>query len=427
MRKRKPAELKDSGIEWIGDIPNAWDVSKLKYLAVIISGQSPASESYNENGDGTPFLQGNADFTDLYPTGDTYTNAGKKYSQRNDILFSVRAPVGELNISDQRYSIGRGLCAIRPMSVDQKFLWYELQLAREDLRSISTGSTFESVSTEDLKNVLTVAPPNEEQCAIATFLDRKTKAIDQLIEKKQQLIEKLKEKRQALITRAVTKGLNPDAPMKDSGIEWLGEIPEHWDVLKTKYLFSLETDKAHKNNDYELLSVYTDIGVEPRKELEAKGNKASTTDGYWIVKEGDIIVNKLLAWMGAIGYSNYEGVTSPAYDILRPRNDVQSKFYGYLFRTKKCQAELKRNSYGIMDMRLRLYFSQFGQIPMPLPSKSEQEEIINFISEFQKKTDKLIIGLNNSIDKIKEYRQSLISAAVTGKIDVRDEVDALAE
>lgn len=121
--------------------------------------------------------------------------------------------------------------------------------------------------------------------------------------------------------------------MKDLNVEWLDEIPSHWGLIKTKYLFRLVTEKAPDDNGMELLSLYTEIGVCPRKDLEARGNKASTTDGYWIVREGDIIVNKLLAWMGAVGYSAYNGVTSPAYDILRKTVPLNSKFYHYLFRS----------------------------------------------------------------------------------------------
>ena len=105
--------------------------------------------------------------------------------------------------------------------------------------------------------------------------------------------------------------------MKPSGIEWLGDVPAHWELRATKRLFQLIVEPAPDDNDYELLSIYTEIGVRPRKDLEAKGNKATTTDGYWTVQKGDLIVNKLLAWMGAIGVSDYDGVTSPAYDILR--------------------------------------------------------------------------------------------------------------
>ena len=176
---------------------------------------------------------------------------------------------------------------------------------------------------------------------------------------------------------------------------------------------SPESIKSH----HELLSIYTDIGVKPRKELEEKGNKASTTDGYWLVKKGDFIVNKLLAWMGAIGLSEYEGVTSPAYDILRPSRPLEGMFYHYLFRTKACSAELKRHSRGIMDMPLRLYFDKFGDVMAPYPPEEEQKQIIGHIGQESAKIDKAIT-FQQQIDKLKEYRATLINSAVTGKIKV---------
>jgi type I restriction enzyme S subunit len=144
-------------------------------------------------------------------------------------------------------------------------------------------------------------------------------------------------------------------------------------------MFRLIIEKAPDNNQLELLSVYTHIGVRPRKSLEQRGNKASTTDGYWVVRKGDIISNKLLAWMGAIGVSHYEGVTSPAYDILRPIKSCNTDYYHFLFRTKKYLQQFKIRSRGIMEMRLRLYFDQFGQIPIPVPPRSEQDKIVAFL------------------------------------------------
>lgn len=143
--------------------------------------------------------------------------------------------------------------------------------------------------------------------------------------------------------------LKPYKDYKNTGLQWLEEIPEHWDMIKTKRLFRLCTEKAPANHGLELLSIYTHIGVKPRKELEERGNKASSTDEYWIVKHGDIIVNKLLAWMGAVGVSHYEGVTSPAYDILRRIRPLNPDFYHYLFRTGIYLREFKSRSRGIMD------------------------------------------------------------------------------
>ncbi|WP_392604198.1 restriction endonuclease subunit S [Stutzerimonas sp. CQPMC-PStu] len=166
------------------------------------------------------------------------------------------------------------------------------------------------------------------------------------------------------------------------------------------------------------MNLYRDRGA-PRKDLEQKGNKASTTDGYWRVKRGDLIVNKLLAWMGAVGYSEYDGVTSPAYDILRPSRKLAPKFYHYLFRGKSAQQEFKRWSRGIMEMRLRLYFDELGRILMPFPPLEEQERIVDFIEEMEDKFDSLSQAASEQVKLLSERRSALISAAVTGKIDVR--------
>ena len=270
-----------------------------------------------------------------------------------------------------------------------------------------------------VRDFRTVFPPLPEQTQIATFLDRETAKIDELVAEQRRLMELLKEKRQAVISHAVTKGLNPDAPMKPSGIEWLGEVPAHWELKATKRLFRLVAEPAADDNDHELLSIYTAIGVRPRRELEAKGNKATTTDGYWLVKKGDLIVNKLLAWMGAIGISEYDGVTSPAYDILRKCLPLEPRFYDYLFRCGICFSEFRRWSRGIMDMRLRLYFDELGQLVMPYPPDSEQREIVTFLQVEIGKFDTLSTEAQRAIDLLQERRTALISAAVTGQIDVR--------
>lgn len=204
---------------------------------------------------------------------------------------------------------------------------------------------------------------------------------------------------------------------KDSGVEWLGDIPAHWKVIRVKNVFRLVIEPSEKNNDHELLSIYTDIGVKPRKELEEKGNKASTTDGYWLVKKGDFIVNKLLAWMGAIGLSEYEGVTSPAYDILRQTKPIDGYFYHYLFRTKRCTSELKKHSRGIMEMRLRLYFDKFGVVEIPYPPKEEQTTIAVFLDRKNAQIDQAVAVKEQQIALLKERKQILIQNAVTRGLD----------
>ena len=314
---------------------------------------------------------------------------------------------------------------IKPLKeIDEGFLFRFIQSNQTGryFEVNSTGITRFSLGNSVIENLFTLLPPLSEQTQIAAFLDHKTRQIDELLRIKERRIALLQEQRTALINQAVTKGLDPNAEMKPSGMEWIGEIPAHWKVINTKYLFRLVTEPAPQNNDYELLSIYTSIGVKPRKELEERGNRATTTDGYWLVKKGDFIVNKLLAWMGAIGLSDYEGVTSPAYDILRKTRPLNERFYEYLLRCGLYFTEFKKRSRGIMEVRLRLYFDQFGQIPLVFPPVDEQDKIVNFLDHKTKQIDELISAEGQKIGLLKEYRQSLISEAVTGKIDVRNEV-----
>jgi type I restriction enzyme, S subunit len=284
---------------------------------------------------------------------------------------------------------------------------------------ISKGSTINHLYERDFRNFSFFIPPQEEQITIAHFLDYKLHKIDRFIRKKKKLIGLLNEQKAAIINDAVTKGLDPSVKMKDSGIEWLGVVPEHWEVIRTKHIFQLVTEFAPPNNSEVLLSIYTQYGVKPRTEFEERGNRATTTDNYWIVKKQDIIVNKLLAWMGAIGISEYDGVTSPAYDILRSKGKADPYFYHHLFRIPIMFNEFKRHSRGIMDVRLRLYFSEFGDIKLPLPPLSEQKAIVTHIEAETAILNRTIGTIEKEIGLVQEYRTTLIAEAVTGKIDVR--------
>ena len=203
-----------------------------------------------------------------------------------------------------------------------------------------------------LSNTQFPLPDLTNQVRIANFLDEKCALIDRLIERHQEVIEKLKAYRQSVISETVTRGLDPDAPMKDSGIAICGTIPVEWNISRIKYLFKLREEKNHQPLDrVKLLSLYTDIGVFPHGEQEERGNKAVTADGYKIVHKNDIVVNIILAWMGAIGISSYDGVTSPAYDIYMPIQNINPNYFHYLFRTKAFSGECYKYGRGIMAMR----------------------------------------------------------------------------
>ena len=351
-----------------------------------------------------------------------------KLVEPGDFVFNkMKCWQGSLGVSEYRGIVSPAYTICSPKKpFHGKYLHYLLRSRPyvQELRRLSYGVRIGQweLRFKDFKDVVVPYPSVSEQTQIANFLDHKTAQIDELIRAKERKIELLGEYRASLIQQVVTKGLDPNVEMKPSGLEWIGEIPKSWSTINTKYLFRLVTEPAPKNNDYELLSIYTDIGVKPRKELEERGNRATTTDGYWLVKKGDFIVNKLLAWMGAIGLSNYEGVTSPAYDILRKIRPLNERFYEYLLRCGLYFTEFKKRSRGIMDVRLRLYFSQFGTIPLVFPPVHEQHEIVNFLDRQTEKIDKLRSNEEHIVKLLKEYRQSIISEVVTGKIDVRGEV-----
>lgn len=425
---------KDSGVEWLGKIPVGWEVIKLKFVCdMLVSNVDKHSKPIEE-----PVRLCN--YVDVYKNDFITSEINfMEATASKDEIKRFKISVNDVLITkDSEDWLDIGVPSLVKHEEHNLLCGYHLAILRPR-KSIIGGFLFRSFSSIGVKNQLSVKangvtrygishgviletlitlPPLSEQTAIANFLDRKTTQIDNAIRIKERQIELLQERRQILIHRAVTRGLNPDVPMKDSGVDWIGEIPAHWEVKRVKSIFRLIVDPAPKNNNYELLSVYTDIGVKPRAELEERGNKASTTDGYLLVRKGDIVVNKLLAWMGAIGLSNYEGVTSPAYDILRPIEKISGNYYHNLFRSPTTISELKKSSRGIMDMRLRLYFDKFGVIKVPHPPYEEQLSISDFIEEITLKIDLAITKKQQEIEKLKEYKATLINSAVTGKIKV---------
>ncbi|PHV61300.1 restriction endonuclease subunit S [Cyanobacterium aponinum] len=422
---------KDSGVDWLGEIPEHWGITRMANFGSFTKGKGISKNDISEQG--LPALLYGDIYTKYNIKTDHLITSVPKYIVSNsvpiyfdDILFTgsgeTLEDIGKCIVykgNSVGYA-GGDVIIFRQNKCNSLYLSYLFNSSffNEQKAKLAKGEIIVHIYSSKLKTIKFCLPPLEEQEKIVKFLDRKCEEVESAIALKQRLIELLDEQTSIVINQAVTKGLNPNAPMKDSGIDWLGDIPAHWEVLRTKNIFRLITQPAPNNNNYELLSVYTDIGVKPRKELEERGNKASTTDGYWMVKKGDIVVNKLLAWMGAIGISDYDGVTSPAYDILRPYKPVESKFYHYLFRNPICLSKLKQHSKGIMEMRLRLYFDEFGNIKLPYPSFEEQEKIVKYLENKIAEIEELKEKTLQQIEKLKEFKQILIAEVVTGKIKV---------
>lgn len=207
--------------------------------------------------------------------------------------------------------------------------------------------------------------------------------------------------------------------MKDSGIDWIGKIPDEWTTRQIRYLFEIRDERNYKPlSEVNLISVYTDKGVLQHSDIEqTTGNKAQNADGYKHVYKNDLVVNIILCWMGALGISDFDGVTSPAYDVYSPKNLdlIFPKYYHYLFRTPQFNGKCYTEGRGIMQMRWRTYSSEFKSIKIPLPPLSEQTKIANFLDKKCAQIDSIIEESKKSIEEYKSWKQSMIFEAVTGK------------
>jgi type I restriction enzyme S subunit len=256
-------------------------------------------------------------------------------------------------------------------------------------------------------------PPTAQQQVIADYLDRETARLDALVAAKERLLGLLAEKRRALITRAVTRGLDADAPLRDSGLPWLGQIPAHWATERTKWL-SRERDERSVSGDEEMLTVSHLTGVTPRSEKDVNMFEAETTEGYKICYAGDLVINTLWAWMGAMGVSRRDGIVSPAYNVYVPGERLDPGYVDALVRIPVFPQEATRFSKGVWSSRLRLYPEGFFEIWMPVPPIDEQRAIVAHIATETAKLDALRAAAERTIVLLKERRAALIGAAVTG-------------
>lgn len=424
--------MKNSDVEWLGEMPAHWELLKLRSILNNITNRNrpdlPLLSVVREKGVIVRDVSNSEENHNFIP--DDLTNY-KVVREGQFAMNKMKAWQGSYGISQHDGIVSPAYFVFDLNGVSSNFFNTAIR-SKAYVPFFTQASDGVRIGQWDLslsrmREITFLLPPLTEQKAIVRYLNHVDRRVRRLVQSKRKLIALLEEQKQAIIHRAVTRGLDPDVPLKDSGIEWLGEIPAHWEVRRVKTLFRLRLEKSGKDHGKELLSIYTHIGVRPRKDLEEKGNKASTTDDYWIVQKGDIICNKLLAWMGAIGVSHFDGVTSPAYDILMPIAELLPDYYHHLFRTKHCLQEFKQRSRGIMNMRLRLYFDQFGQIRVPYPPLKDQQAIVEYYEQATVDINTTISRANREIELLNEYRTRLIADIVTGKLDVREAAASLPE
>lgn len=300
---------------------------------------------------------------------------------------------------------------------DRRFLSYSL-LSDEFIKRVSAmvdGAKMPRANPDDVLSLRLAVPPPTEQGRIAGYLDEATGKVDRLVALRRRQMELLREQRVALIQQAVTRGLNPNAPIKDSGVAWLGQIPRHWEVKRNKFIFR-ETDSRSSDGSEELLTVSHITGVTPRAEKEEVNMfLAESTEGYKRVDIDDLAINTMWAWMGALGFSKYRGIVSPSYNVYRFRSSACVAYYDLLFRSPQFTKEIIRHSTGIWESRLRLYPHAFFEIRSPIPSLAEQKAIVAHVETVTGQTEALLSAYTRQLELLTEYRAALIHECVTGQ------------
>ena len=397
------AEMKDSGIEWVGMIPAHWGICKIKYTVT----QETLRAENNGGYIGLENVESwSGKIIDKHNENVVAEGASLAVCP-NDILFGKLRPyLAKCAIAEKSGCCSTELIVMRPHSIEGRFLKYVMLTPQFiDMVNMSTyGAKMPRANWDFIGNALLAMPSRDEQAAIASYLDTQCAKIDEIIAQAKASIEDYKQWKASIIYEAVTKGLDPNVEMKDSGIEWIGKIPKQWGTKQIRYLFELRDERNDLPlEQVNLISLYTDLGVVQHSDLEKiTGNKAVTADGYKQVYPNDIVVNIILCWMGAIGMSNYAGVTSPAYDVYKPKDSqvTLSKYYHYLFRTARFNGKCYTVGRGIMAMRWRTYSSEFRAIKVPVPSYKTQVQIVEYLDSVCSKIDDLISEKQSLIDNL---------------------------
>lgn len=425
----KYKSYKDSGIEKIGVIPSHWGTRKVKFCTDINSESLPENTTGNYKFTyvdiGGVSLEKGIETTESYVFKEAPSRA-RRIAQSGDIIVStVRtylkaiAAVTE-DTKDYIYSTGFAVVSSRK-GWSSKFLanFIKSNAFTDQVDLVAKGMSYPAINSTELSNLYLLSIPQTEQEAIAKFLDEKTAQIDEAIGIKEQQIALLKERKQIIIQNAVTKGLNPKAAMKDSGFEWLGSIPEHWEVEKGKWLFKKGNRPVQQDDD--IITCFRDGEVTLRKNRRTDGfTNALQEIGYQRICVGDLVIHAMDAFAGAIGVSDSNGKSSPVYSACTPlkENTVDPYYYAYFLRNLALSGVILSLAKGIRERSTDFRFNDFGALQLSVPPIQEQKEIVKYIDTECQKIETGISAQIEQIEKFKEYKSSLINSAVTGKIKV---------
>ncbi|MFQ7514408.1 MAG: hypothetical protein ACLRMM_03080 [Ruminococcus callidus] len=412
-------DMKDSGMPFCKLVPIEWSVIPNRYL--FIGHSMKVGEKSNEyqllslTTNGVKEKDINASGGKVPTSYDNYQTV-----EKGDMIFCLfdldcSAVFSGLSSFDGMITSAYDVFKPNEKYIDKHFIeyWFAYVFSNRYYKMYSKSIRY-TITSDMFKSILSPVPPIEQQRVIGNLLDEKCTQIDALIANQQKQIEKLKAYKQSLITETVTKGLNPDVPMKDSGVEWIGEIPEDWEVIRVKNLLN-ERKERSLTGEEEPLSMSQKVGLVPTKILDMIPNMASSFVGAKIVYINDLVFNKLKAHLGVFSVSMYNGLVSPDYAVYYSTGKANLKYLEYLFKTPQCISEFRKRSTGIAAGLTRLYTDGLFAIECPYPSFNEQQAIVSYLDQKCTQIDKLISIKQKKIEKLQQYKKSLIYEYVTGK------------
>lgn len=404
------AEMKDSGIDTIGKIPTHWSLCRLRFLCKIMTGNQ---DTQNAVGDGIyPFYVRSPKIE----RANSYTFDGESILMAGD-----GAGAGKVfHHAFGKYAIHqRVYCFYDFNNIVPRYFYYFIsnQFSLE-IDKGSAKSTVASVRLPMLQNFVLCMPTTKEQTSIATYLDTQCAKIDEIIAQAKNSIEDYRQWKASIIYEAITKGLDQNIELKDSGIEWIGEIPADWAIIRVKNLLTEINDRSGSGLE-QPLSMSQSLGVVPSSMI-AVANPATSYIGAKIVQPNDLVFNKLKAHLGVFAVSSFTGLVSPDYAVYRANERVDPKFLEYLFKTPNCIQEFKKYITGVGAGLSRLYTNDLFNIKVALPVVSVQRHIVEYLNGFCSQADALIYEKQSLIDDLEAYKNSLIYEVVTGKRRVED-------
>lgn len=420
---------KDSGIDWLGEIPTHWSLVPLKYKLKFHTGGTPSSGNSTFYDGDLPWvtisdLDGRLTEKTHFLSKAGVRSANIPLSPKNSLLYSFKLSIGQVAFSHVDLYTNEAIATFLPHDeINLNYYFYALPLFLEHNSEINIYGA-KLLNQSRICNALILDVSKKEQIAIANFLDIKTAQIDETIVIKEKQIELLKERKQVIIQQAVTKGinqdLNQDMSMKDSGIDWIGEIPEHWQVKRLKYVLD-ERNERSKSGEEPLFMMSQIHGLVVRADYHAKAEVAASTVGNKIVYKNDLVFNKLKAHLGVFFKSNIDlkGLVSPDYAVYKPKAYVKDmRILEVLFRHPNYIKQFVIRATGIVEGLIRLYTDDLFDISIPIAPEDEQIEILKYIDSESEKYETAINIQKQQIKKLKEYKTTLINSAVTGKIKV---------